>query len=220
MREHRPSPLPRSRNTRRDSIRVTRQQIQRPRTDEEFLEEYEQYSASEQARRLSLVGNISRDEFEKRLSLLGHHHDEILQLAEQRERPDYERFIDSEIVQTVYVEVDHIQEDQQNIQEDIYPPPDMAQPLPEWVENILKSNAEAQKTMAAALERLSITGGKQSPPRPLRHEEVYDFKPSDSPEDIEYFLFKERISDLVGQYGDDRVRPALLACLQNARARQ
>jgi hypothetical protein len=103
------------------------------------------------------------------------------------------------------------------------PQPEMEQEQrsqPEWVENILKLNAESQKTMAAALQQFSSALEKLNPPCPLRHDEVYDFKPSDSPEDIEYFLFKERISDLVGQYGDDRVWPALLACLQNARARQ
>jgi len=51
-------------------------------------------------------------------------------------------------------------------------------------------------------------------------EDVYEFKPSPSRDDIDYFLFVKRISDLVGQYGDDRVRPALLSCLRNARAKQ
>jgi hypothetical protein len=73
------------------------------------------------------------------------------------------------------------------------PRPEMAQEQglqPKWMENILKLNAESQKTMAAALQQLSITFGKLNPPRPLRHEELYDFKLSDSPE-----VFIKQLSD-------------------------
>jgi hypothetical protein len=70
----------------------------------------------------------------------------------------------------------------------------MAQPQPEWLEGIVnknaeaaKLNAEAQNNLAAAFQQLSSALGNLNLSPPLRrHEEVYDFKQSNSLEAIEY----------------------------------
>ena len=56
--------------------------------------------------------------------------------------------------------------------------------------------------------------------RPIKAEDIFEFKPTDTQDDCEYFLFIERITDFVLQYTEERVRPSLVSCLKNARAKQ
>lgn len=54
---------------------------------------------------------------------------------------------------------------------------------------------------------------------PIRAEYIFDFAPLDSPDDTSYYLFTERIVDMVAQYGEGKVLLSLVACLKNTRAK-
>jgi hypothetical protein len=54
---------------------------------------------------------------------------------------------------------------------------------------------------------------------PLAPEHLHKFTPSDHSDDIEYFLFSKRITDLVNLFGEHRVLTSLPACLANTRAK-
>ena len=115
--------------------------------------------------------------------------------------------------------------------------------IPGWAQDIIR-NQQAQiaqqkayleqhderiKTLTDILAKFELpqqekeqTGkiGTVGDNRPIKAEDIFEFKPTDTQDDCEYFLFIERIKDFVAQYNEDRVRPSLVSCLKNARAKQ
>ena len=101
---------------------------------------------------------------------------------------------------------------------------------PEWLTRILQSHEGRDKVLQSFLSELITTlkadkaGNKPIAQLedvcPIKPEDIYEFKPSDSQDDCEYFLFIERIKDYVAQYSEERVRPSLVSCLKNSRAKQ
>ena len=155
-----------------------------------------------------------------------------MNLARNRARPLFDQLaLLGEDNPTIYEEVSDfgsvIEEEVEVEQES-----PMADNNMDWLQDLLQGQQDSQNNIAAALTNLAAALGgnannanananvNANAAKPLRMEDVYEFKPGDSPDDPDYFLFSERISDLVGQFGDNRVRPALLSCLRNARARQ
>ena len=87
-------------------------------------------------------------------------------------------------------------------------PPPQVPPVPQWVQTMFERQQEL-------LERIQRNDAVNT----LRQDILYKFSPSDSPDDLDYFTFSERITDLVLQYGERRVLASLLACLENQRAK-
>ena len=56
--------------------------------------------------------------------------------------------------------------------------------------------------------------------RLIKVKDIFEFKPTDTQDDCEYFLFIECIKDFVAQYTEERVRPSLVSCLKNAHTKQ
>jgi hypothetical protein len=77
------------------------------------------------------------------------------------------------------------------------------------------ANATTNAMASSTANDTSVANENQ----PLRAEEIYKFQPSDSPDDIDYYLFSDRITELVAQYGEKRILPSLTSCLQNERAK-
>jgi hypothetical protein len=80
--------------------------------------------------------------------------------------------------------------------------------------------------LTAILEKLEIAREKgkeaQERPfeiRPVKAEDIFEFKPTDTQDDCEYFLFIERITDFVAQYTEERVRPSLISRSSQTMAR-
>ena len=127
----------------RPSIHVTRRHIQRPRTDQEFVEEYSRYSKPEQRRRLSLIGNITKDEFEHRLNLLQFKKDEIQALINQRELTLFERIaLIAQEDPEYYKEVESEYPVPITVGEELFPPDtdseEMAD-IPAWAQALLQN---------------------------------------------------------------------------------
>jgi hypothetical protein len=160
------------------------------------------------------------------LALLGIHHDEIVRLAKTKSLPLFNQLaLLGTDRPTIYEEVNQINSEIQDEEEEIHRMG--TQQEPEWFQDVLQGQQDSNNNIADALAALAtaIAGQTQNNnnnlnSKPLRMEDVYEFKPSSSQDDIDYFLFVERISDLVGQYGDNHVRPALLSCLRNTRSKQ
>jgi hypothetical protein len=69
---------------------------------------------------LSLVGNLPRSEFERRLSLLGHKHEEIVKLAKKKTLPLFDQLALLGIDRpTIYEEVSEINLEFQDQEEEI-----------------------------------------------------------------------------------------------------
>jgi len=252
---------------RRESIRVTRTQIRQPRTDEEFIAEYSQYPVAEQNRRISLIGNISRDEAERRLLLLGRKHEELervlnvfdqdaftkLQALGDTENKDYYSYyeevaepenpvvptfediypvLDDEEEEEAYYEPDNEVRDngtenngkmsgagstsRQHTQGNSggsgrETPIDNDNDIPEWARTIMQQ----QQRQLDKLTRLVENRGGHYEGRPVKADEIYAFMPDDSKTGIDYFLFAERIADMVNVHGEDKILPSLISCLKN-----
>src|ERR1700731_1879412 len=101
---------------------------------------------------------------------------------------------------------------------------------PPWLTRIIQSNEGRDKVLQGfiidLIDCLKENKAENKPiaqledVRPIKPEDIYEFKPSDSQDDCEYFLFIERIKDYVAQYSEERVRPSLVSCLKNSRAKQ
>ena len=172
---------------------------------------------------MSLVGNLPRTEFERRLALLGIQHDEIVKLGKKKSLPLFDQLaLHTSDHPTVYEEVSEINSEIQDEEDEIHQMGTHQDP--EWLQDVLQGQQDANNNIADALAALATAIAGQNNnnlnSKPLRMEDVYEFKPTSSRDDIDYFLFVERIGDLVGQYGDNHVRPALLSCLRNARSKQ
>ena len=107
---------------------------------------------------------------------------------------------------------------------------------PQWVQDLMQAHqqqlavAQNQITKLTTLvEKLTADddegqlegpGNRPEFQRTLKSEEIYKFNPSDSGDDVDYFLFQQRIIDLTRIHGKDKVLPALVSCLRNDRAKQ
>ena len=192
--------------------------------DDDFVQEYSQYTSEEQQRRLSLVTNISDEEFARRLSLLSHKHDEIIYLARRRGLPLFDQI---NLYSTSKPQIfDKVTEPGNSSDEEFELKPKITEEpfedMADALQQLLQGQQDQNKALAEALASLAIaigTSNTSNDNKLLRAEDVYEFKPSDSPNNTEYFLFCERIADLTGQFGDTRVRSALISCLKNQRAK-
>ena len=225
--------------------RLTRRQVNRPQTDDEFVAEYEPLSRGEQDRHLILI-DLDPVDLTRRLLRLGRTQSEIDRLLEERSRPlldrnsrnvqrDSDGTSDQEVV-SVKSEFtpppppsplsQNMAGEDQGTQQSQDPPSNE----PEWLTRILQSHEGRDKVLQSFLSELITTlkadkaGNKPiaqlEDVRPIKPEDIYEFKPSDSQDDCEYFLFIERIKDYVAQYSEERVRPSLVSCLKNSRAKQ
>jgi hypothetical protein len=206
---------------RRQSIRATRQQIAKPKSDEEFIREYQQYSPEEQSRRLSLIGNLPRAEYERRLALLEIQKEEVDRLLKQKERPLYDRIgLLADEHPEFFEEVSDCEEDHHFHREDtdIYPDDNEMGDMPPWVQALI-TNQQNQLNHLTQLIQQNNQNHTFGDTRPLRAEYIYEFSPTDSPDDTDYYMFMERINDMVAQYGEERIIPSLVSCLKTSRAK-
>ena len=234
---------------RRESIRVTRTQIKKPQTDEEFVAEYSKYPVAEQNRRITLIGNITRTEAERRLSLLGRKHEElerVLNIFDQdqftklralgdTENRDYYQYYEevpepeNPVIpefEEIYPTFDDFDEqetpDMASTSRD--PPPrdpsvrqhspddeDVDDDIPAWARNILQ---QQQRLLTKLVEN------RHQDVRPIKADDIYQFKPDDSKTGIDYFLFAERIADMVNVHGEEKILPSLISCLKNDLAKE
>jgi len=196
----------------------------------EFVDEYSKFSRKEQKCRLSLIDNISREEFEHRLQLLAYKRDEIEALCNQRELPIFDKLVllgeeEPEFFEEVEEPEEEGQEEEFFPQQDFTPPEeqqmeeDDINEVPAWVRALITN----QQTQLEAITRLLEMGAAQQrnghDSRPIRTEHIYDFEPSDTADDMTYYFFLERINDMVAQYGENKVLPSLVTCLKNERAK-
>ena len=247
---------------RRESIRATRTQIKQPKSDEEFIAEYSKYPVAEQNRRISLIGNISREEAERRLLLLGRKHEELervlnvfdqdaftkLQALGDTENKDYYSYYEevaepeNPVVPTfedIYPVLDDEEEDDQVYYEPENGPDDNdhmsggstsrqhqqggaggigrespidenMENIPEWARTIIQQQQRQLTTLTHLMERRGHYDG-----RPVKADEIYEFMPDDSKTGIDYFLFAERIADMVNVHGEEKILPSLISCLKN-----
>jgi len=99
--------------------------------------------------------------------------------------------------------------------------------IPAWAQTIIQNQQAQLDNITRLLEAQEENAGgdalTQAAPardnRPVRAEYIYDFSPADSPDDMSYHFFIERINDMVAQYDEERVLPSLVSCLKNERAR-
>jgi hypothetical protein len=232
--------------------RLTRRQVNRPQTDDEFVAEYEPLSPGEQDRRLHLI-DLDPADLSRRLLRLGRTQSEITRVLEDRAKPLLER--NSPNVQrnpsartspNVQRDSDGTSDQELRSVKSEFTPSPPPSPLPQnmageeqgaqppWLKAIIQSNKDREEANTKALTNclkdlvIALNQNKtENKPiaqledvRPIKPEDIYEFKPSDSPDDCEYFLFIERIKDYVAQYHEDRVRPSLVSCLKNSRAKQ
>jgi hypothetical protein len=85
------------------------------------------------------------------------------------------------------------------------------QKVPQWVQAIFVRQQELLERLDSQLQETTRS--------PLEPEYLPKFAPSGHSDDIDYFLFSERITDLVNQFGENRVLASLPACLTNTRAK-
>jgi len=98
--------------------------------------------------------------------------------------------------------------------------------IPAWAQTIIQNQQAQLDNITRLLEVQEENAGDAHIPaapardnRPVRAEYIYDFSPADSPDDMSYHFFIERINDMVAQYDEERVLPSLVSCLKNERAR-
>lgn len=166
-----------------------------------------------------MIGNITETEFLRRLRLLETQKADIEKYLDIRRRPLYHRVgVFAEPEPTIYYE----QEEDRAPEQVILKPLDTMSDdessvndsqLPDWVEQLF---AHQQ----SLLEHLAQNNGPhRADNRPIRAEYIYKFTPLDLPDDTDYFFFCERIEDTVQLWGEERVLPTLVACLDNTRAK-
>jgi hypothetical protein len=229
---------------RRDT-HVTRQKVNKSQTDEEFVAQFKRLTREDQDQRLGLLDYLTPTEFEHRLRLLKRTDSEIESFLREREKPlfdrgtpsgggklppseedkDYEKISDSELPVAT--------------EKELSPPPltpkmgDKPENIPDWAQTIISAQKiqidhqqDQINRLASILEKFEIPKERKEARerpleiRPVKAEDIFEFKPTDTQDDCEYFLFIERITDFVAQYTEECVRPSLISCLKNARAKQ
>lgn len=219
-----PTPRQPSTRNRRTSTVATRTEIRKPRSDHEFVVEYSQYSKPEQVRRLSLINNLPNDELRRRLELLEHTEAQIRATITQQHLPLYDRLgLAGDAIPEFFEEVKEPNPNAEDIAEVFPEDEDETLPqmdIPPWAQQIIAQQT-AQLTQLTQLMQNNIGNNAQQAgaDRPIRAEYIFEFSPTDSPDDTEYYLFSERITDMVAQYGEAKVLLSLVACLKNSRAK-
>ena len=104
---------------------------------------------------------------------------------------------------------------------DLNPPnPDPPGDIPAWARDLFKGQqhqlGQLQQLLAGQAEQY---GNFNS--RPLKPDDIYEFRPVEgSQDDVDYFLFSERILDMTAIHGEDKVLPSLASCLKSSRAKK
>ena len=165
------------------------------------------------------------DEFQRRLELLELGEAEIRSAINNQKLPLYDRLgLAGSTVQEFYEEVDEPEESLDP--QEIFPEDDresehsaeMAD-IPQWAQTILARQNAQLKKLAQIIRNNNNNNTNNGNEHPIRAEYIFDFTPSDSPDDTSYYLFTERIVDMVAQYGEGKVLLSLVACLKNTRAK-
>jgi hypothetical protein len=123
----------------------------------------------------------------------------------------------------VYQEITDNEDEEDFLREetDIFPEEEeMADQLPAWVQ-LLMENQQTQIDHLSTIIQNNANAPHQhvADTRPLRPEYIYEFSPAESADDTDYYLFTERITDMVATYGQEKILPSLVSCLKNARAK-
>jgi len=194
--------------------------MQKPRPDEEFVLEYTRYPPKEQVRRLSLINNLPDDEFQRRLELLELGEAEIRVAINNQKLPLYDRLgLAGSTVPEFFEEVEEPAESLDPLEifpEDESEHLEMAD-VPPWAQQILaQQNAQIKKFTQLLQNNINNNTNNGANEHPIRAEYIFDFTPSDSPDDTTYY---QRIVDMVAQYGGGKVLLSLVACLKNTRAK-
>ena len=90
--------------------------------------------------------------------------------------------------------------------------------IPAWAQALLQHQQAQLDQLNALVQNINQPQAPQDN-RPIRAEDIYKFQPSDKADDMSYYFFTERINDMVAQYGEQRVLPSLVSCLDSDRAR-
>jgi hypothetical protein len=170
-----------------------------------------------------LIHNLPDRELQRRLELLELSEQEIRAALANQNLPLYDRLsLAGDTVPEFFEEVDDPRQSQEPLEvfpDDESEASEMAD-IPAWAQQIL-AQQNAQLTQLTQLMQNNINnpvaGGNND--RPIRPEYIFDFSPTDSPDDTNYYLFSERITDMVAQYGEAKVLLSLVACLKNTRAK-
>ena len=94
--------------------------------------------------------------------------------------------------------------------------------IPAWAQALLQNQQQQIAQLTVLIQNIPQAPQVPQAPqenRPICAEDIYKFQPSDKPDDMSYYYFTELINDLVAQYGEQRVLPSLVSCLDNDRAR-